>query len=119
MPRDHSAMSLRRRFGIALLIIYAPYSWLLFPHGTANEYWDLLKLLPVLPYFAIHGLTGCLPDSWKVLHSWEVAFLGTLTWFVGLIYGCLHLRRALWLFIGATSLVSAVFGWVVYALVKA
>jgi hypothetical protein len=111
--------------GLVLLVIYAPYCWLIFMDYPWDSYrWQWMRMWPVLPGFVIYFLTAvCVPRSW--LPQWTGASLYvlasvlTVLFLTGVIFGLLRLRRGFWPVVAGVFVLSCLFGLIAYSLMRA
>lgn len=111
--------------GVAMLVIYAPYGWLVFINYPWNSYrWQWIKMWPVLPGVVATYLTvPFLPRAWRP--PWTEAFfyglasILTVLLLTAVILGLIRVRRAFWLVVAGVSVLSCLFGLAAYAMFRA
>ena len=118
-------MPIRWAAGVALLLVYAPYSWLvIIDHPWNAELWHWIKMWPVLPGVVTVFLSvPVLPRSWRPPWT-EVSFylsasLLTVLILAAVAMGLNRSRGALWPVIAGVCVVSCFMGWAAYAMFRA
>lgn len=119
-------LTMRGVVGLGLLLIYAPYGWLLvikYPWGS--ERWLFVKMWPVLPGVVNSYMTmPLIPHSWRPWHPvlfYGLAFILTAIILTATMIALRQLGRAAWapVVVGAIAVLSCIFGLAAYALFRA
>ena len=115
----------RRVIPVALLVMYTPYSWVLFvSHLSNSERWGWIQMWPVLPgivtaYLSVPVLPQSWRPPWSSMTSYIVGSVLTLLLLALALVGLRRARRAFWPFVAGVSVISGFFGWVAYAMFRA
>jgi len=122
---EQAKLSRRSIILVALLIVYGPYCWLLLMDYPWNSYRLLLLkmwlLLPgVVSYFI---MLKFVPEAW-LLHRTDAslyifATLFTVIILTVVIVSLLRIRRGFWLLAVGIFVLSCVFGFLAYSLMRA
>ena len=102
--------------GLALLILYAPYSWVIIvSHPWNSERWLWIKMWPVLPgvvtlYLSRPFLPRSWSPPWTEVSTYLIASIMSVLLATIVIVCLLRVRRAFWPLLAGVSVLSCFFG---------
>jgi hypothetical protein len=118
-------LSTRKVVGLALLLIYAPYGWLLVINCPwYSERWHFVKMWPVLPGVVANCIAmPLIPHSWRPWNPilfYGIAFILTALIFAATSLALRQFGRAAWapVVVAAISALSCLSGLAAYALFR-
>ena len=87
----HGELTRSWAVGLALLAVYAPFSWLIFTE------WQYIKLWPVFPGLVIsYFMREWVPLSCVPQWTYVLGLALTVLFVTGVIFGLLRVRRGFW-----------------------